>query len=419
VPLKKNALKAISLFTGAGGLDLGLDAAGFRPSVCVEVDSLCRETLSANHPNWPQADPSDIHKISTDDLFSQAGLKSVGSLDLLSGGPPCQPFSKSGYWVNGDTKRLSDPRAQTLKAYLNIINHSLPKVFLLENVKGMAYKGKDEGLQLFYRSLKRINKQHSVEYKVAHVQVNCANYGVPQLRERVFIVGTRIGKAFELPDATHRTYEEISSYSRAQEFLTAWDAIGDLDIDCWGEELSVTGKWAGLLPTIPEGHNYLWHTSKGGGASLFGNRTRFWSFLLKLAKEKPSWTIQAGPGPATGPFHWRSRKLSIRELARLQTFPDEYTFKGGYRDAHRQIGNAVPPAIGYLLGIQIRKQMFSENARYVQRFIPRKRKDCPPPERKKRLPKKYWDLRGSHSDHPGEGLGPGVVERKNISGNAA
>ena len=85
--------------------------------------------------------------------------------------------------------------------------------------------------------------------------------------------------------------------------------------------LTVGGKWADLLPTIPEGQNYLWHTNRGGGSQLFGWRTRYWSFLLKLAKNLPSWTIQAHPGSSIGPFHWRNRKLSVPEMCRLQTFP--------------------------------------------------------------------------------------------------
>src|SRR5206468_6143085 len=125
-------------------------------------------------------------------------------------------------------------------------------------------------------------------------------------------------------------------------YLTAWDAIGDFSQDSNDPDLAISGKWADLLPTIPEGKNYLWHTPRGGGEPLFGWRTRYWNFLLKLAKDQPSWTIQAQPGPAVGPFHWKSRRLSTRELCRLQTFPDDVVIVGDRMSLHRQVGNAVP-----------------------------------------------------------------------------
>ena len=144
----------------------------------------------------------------------------------------------------------------------------------------------------------------------------------------------------------------------------------------WSSKLNPTGKWAGLLKSIPEGKNYLWHTPRGAGEPLFGWRTRYWSFLLKLAKDRPSWTIQAAPGPATGPFHWKSRLLSIEEVARLQTFPIDYEFTGDRRSMLRQIGNAVPCAIGELLGLEIRRQLLGK---HVRRHLPLNSQAANPP----------------------------------------
>ena len=124
----------------------------------------------------------------------------------------------------------------------------------------------------------------------------------------------------------------------------------------------MSGKWADLLPTIPEGLNYLWHTSRGGGVPLFGWRTRYWSFLLKLAKSKPSWTIQAQPGSAIGPFHWKNRKLSARELCRLQTFPDDLSFDTSQNQIQRMIGNAVPSLLAEVLAWEIRTQLLGAAA---------------------------------------------------------
>ncbi len=171
------------------------------------------------------------------------------------------------------------------------------------------------------------------------------------------------------------------------------------------------GKWRGLLPSIPEGCNYLWHTPRGNGEPLFGWRSRYWTFLLKLAKSKPSWTIQAQPGSATGPFHWRNRRLSIEEACRLQTFPDGYEILGPRKSAWRQVGNAVPAAIGELLGLEIRRQLFGRRVRRRLRLIPDQRPDCPPPEPVEDVPDSYLIRRGSHPEHPGVGLGPGARER--------
>lgn len=398
----------LSLFTGAGGLDLGLEAAGFEPVLCVEVDEDSRATLKRNRPGWLLAEPGDVHALVPEEFLRQAGLK-PRELRLLAGGPPCQPFSKSAYWSNGNGRRLHDPRAYTLRAYVRVVEAALPEVLLLENVKGLAYKDKDEGIKLLRRELAAINRRHGTSYALQEIHLNSAAYGVPQMRERLFLVATIDGRSLRLPPPTHGESDGLERYR------TAWDAIGHLDHEIWPAELNPTGRWAALLPSIPEGQNYLWHTPRNeekGSEPLFGWRTRYWSFLLKLAKNQPSWTIQAEPGPATGPFHWRSRILSIDELCRLQTFPDGYEIVGTRRSAHRQVGNAVPSAIAELLGLEIRRQFFGEKVRRSLRLIPPARSDCPPPVRPSRVPKQYLDLRGRHRDHPGAGLGPGARRRE-------
>jgi len=402
---------AISLYTGAGGLDLGLETAGFEFTLCVEVDDDARETITLNRPKWQLADPGDIHKLSAAKLLNQAGLK-PRELTLLAGGPPCQPFSKSAYWSNGDGLRLRDPRAQTLQAYIDVVGATLPRVLLLENVKGLAYASKDEGLHLLQAGLKAINRKHGTSYAPRVVTLNAADYGVPQIRERVFILASIDGQEFQIPKPTH------GEGPNREPFLTAWDAIGELDVEVYPAELVPRGRWAALLPSIPEGHNYLWHTprySENGGEPIFGWRTRFWSFLLKLAKSKPSWTIQASPGPATGPFHWRSRLLSVEEMCRLQTFPRGYKIVGAHRSAPRQVGNAVPSALGELLGLEIRSQLLGERVRSNLSLLPARRDDCPKPERMVGVPREYLLLRAAHQDHPGTGQGPAARRRESSS----
>lgn len=394
----------VSLFTGAGGLDLGLEAAGFRHKLCVEIDEDSRATLRANRARWRQSEPGNIHLLTPKQLLEQARTER-GLTDLLAGGPPCQPFSKSGYWLRGDSQRLRDPRASTLSAYLNVVEALLPRVILLENVRGLAFSGKDEGLQLLNSGLKEINTHHGTQYTLQLCQLNTVHFGVPQLRERVFIVASRDGRTFQRPAPQHGDGPDLLPVR------TAWDAIGDLDSTTWPADLNIRGKWADLLPSIPEGENYLWHTPDRSGEPLFGWRTRYWSFLLKLAKKKPSWTIQADPGPATGPFHWRNRYLSMRELARLQTFPDNFSFSGELRSVRRQIGNAVPCAMGEVIGVELRRQLLGQPTLYNATFVPAHRDDCPKRQPTRKVPQHYMDLCGEHPEHPGKGQGPGARQR--------
>lgn len=187
-------LTAISLFTGAGGLDYGFEAAGFRTAVALEIDARCCETLRRNR-KWPLID-RDIAEVPTANLLAVAGLK-PGEADVLIGGPPCQPFSKSGFWSTGEAKRLNDPRATTLEAYLRVLAEARPRTFLLENVEGLGFKGKDEGLKLIRTRLA------TVGYSAAIATLNAADFGAPQQRRRVFVIGARDGKAFRFPEPTH------------------------------------------------------------------------------------------------------------------------------------------------------------------------------------------------------------------------
>jgi DNA (cytosine-5)-methyltransferase 1 len=394
-------------------LDLGLETAGLRIAGCVEVDADCRRTLAHNRPEWKLAEPGDIHSHHPQELLETMDL-AIEEVAIIAAGPPCQPFSKSGYWVSGDSKGLSDPRANTLRASMAVVAAARPQVVLIENVEGFSFKGKDQAVTFIRTAIADINARHHTNYVVQQVNVDAAAYGVPQRRRRVLIIAEKEGRLLQLPQPTHgdpRSAEEPSK-GRAP-WTTAWDAIGALDGDEVSQNLVVSGKWADLLPSIPEGRNYSWHTARGGGEPLFGWRTKFWTFLLKLAKGFPSWTVQAQPGPATGPFHWRNRLLSVEELCRLQTLPFGYEVQGSYHSARRQLGNGVPSAIGELVGLAIRRQFFAEQVRGHLELIPTRRNDCPPPEPIEAVPAKYYSLRGEHSPHPGPGLGPAAALRSN------
>lgn len=399
------SIPALSFFTGAGGLDLGVREAGFDPALSIEADSSARLTLAANWPGHKLAEPGDVHDLSVFQIEEQSGLKR-GSVGLLFGGPPCQPFSKAALWHAGKVSRLKDPRAKTLTAMLDAVAHFLPDSVLIENVSGLA-AGHGSGVSYINRRFAAINRAFGTRYRPVMCVLNALDFGVPQARERLFIVAARSGHRFIPPSPSH--FESDLDGGERPRWRTSWDAIGHLTVGLEElEQLRPSGKWAELLPSIPEGHNYLWHTDRGGGHPIFGWRRRYWSFLLKLAKNKPAWTVAASPGPATGPFHWDNRRLSIAELAALQTFPANYRWPVAYRLAQGQIGNAVPPALSASVAVALRAQCFDGLLFDAGRFVPQESPDCPEAERVRRVPKALKGVVLDNTPHPGEGKGPGA-----------
>ncbi len=404
-------LTAISLYTGAGGLDYGFEAAGFRTAVAVEMDNCCIETLASNR-RWPIID-ADINSVETKEILKKAKLRR-GQPDILIGGPPCQPFSKSGFWATGSTKRLSDPRASTLENFLRVLEEAEPRAFLMENVEGLGFRGKDEGLRHIHARLAEINARRRTNYVAFTKVLNAADFGVPQLRRRLFIIASRDGVEFSFPQPTHAP--SANTLTGERRYLTAWEALRSIRVGkSEATKLRLRGKWANLLPSVPEGQNYLWHTDRGGGEPLFGWRRRYWSFLLKLAKAAPSWTIQAQPGPATGPFHWENRLLSMREMARLQTFPKDIRIAGSYADMQRQLGNAVPSLLAEVLAREISHQLLGRATKGTPRLaIKPSSVGVPPPETTSVVPLEYLPLRGEHAAHPGTGRGYRAVSREEL-----
>lgn len=391
----------ISLFTGAGGLDIGLEASGWKPIICVELDETAKAVAGQNRSDWVFSETGDVNTIARNPgrLLEEAGSR-VGDVELVVGGPPCQPFSKAGLWHSGSVAGLKDPRAQTLRSMMAIVRHILPRFVLIENVPGIAKGGANSAISYIERAFGSINRKSSTRYRVNMIELDSADYGAPQHRTRVFVIADREGKSFSAPNPSFGACADLPH-------RTAWDAIGNLSIGRSElRSLQVTGKWAGLLPSIPEGNNYQWHTEKGGGVPLFGWRTRYWTFLLKLAKRLPSWTIQANPGPATGPFHWANRHLAVRELARIQTFPDNYSFPVAYRQARTLLGNAVPPVVGEALGQRLLETLGRQCASSSSSFLgkPSGGKLRRSPVRP--VPKEYISLAGYHEPHPGVGRGP-------------
>lgn len=348
-------LKVVSLFSGLGGIDYGLESAGFRTIFATDIDSDCCETIKANR-KW-QVECIDIHDVDGISICESTNTD-TDEISLLVGGPPCQPFSKSGYGSVSQPAGLKDERSNTISEFFRIASELRPRSFMIENVP--QFISSERVNKYLQKKTAELNLITNSKYRLNVIKLNCADYGVPQIRQRVFIIASREGKEFHLPIATHST---LPAYS-ANKHRTSWDALSQVRVSkAEIETLRVGGRWGNLLETIPAGQNYLWHTRRGGGKPIFKWRSRFWNFLLKLHPDMPSWTIPASPGMHTGPFHWENRRLSINELAALQTLPKNLIISGGITSAKKQIGNAVPSAIAEMLGIEIRRQFLDGRPR--------------------------------------------------------
>ena len=352
----------LSLFSGAGCLDLavekcaegrgGLGAVAAHPlSVAVATDYEARAlaSLSANFPSVPTI-CADIRDLSTRDLLDVAGV-SKGEAELVVGGPPCTPFSKSGFWLE-EKRNSADPNASLLDEYARIVTEARPRAFILENVQGLTYATHRAQLERVLGQLTRAG--YRPHYKV----LVAADYGDPQLRRRVFVVGRRDGAEFRFPEPTHSGWSEHArAFDRTKKpYVTAMEAIGSLMRGLPEAGEVVEGTYAELLAEIPPGQNYLWHTERYGGRNVFKWRSRYWTFLLRLDPERPSTTLQAQPGPWVGPFHWanvvtvdgvvRARRLRVPELLKLMSLPRDFVLQGDRATVQRQLGNAVPLELG-------------------------------------------------------------------------
>ncbi len=364
--------KVISLFSGAGGLDIAVDRcaepAGVQDgtlgplevAVSTDYDELSTATFQANFPRVPVI-VDDIRVIATQDILDAANLDREEPV-LVIGGPPCTPFSKSGFWIE-EKRNSMDPNASLLDEYVRVVGEARPEAFILENVQGLTYGTH----QLQFNRL--LTQLRDLGYNPQWQVLNAAEYGVPQLRRRVFVVGRRDGIAFRSPRPTHGGVSERvdTSDSVRLPFVTSRDVMGDLlpGIPERGELLE--GTYGELAAEVPPGQNYLWHTERYGGQPVFKWRSRYWTFLLRLDPDRPATTLQAQPGPWVGPFHWenlpnaqgelRARRLRVPEVLRLMTFPDAFQLVGNRATIQRQLGNAVPVELGKVVVRALMEQL--------------------------------------------------------------
>lgn len=358
--------KSISLFSGLGGMDYGIEAAGFSTVFATDMDPDCCDTLTANR-TW-HVECADVHELTGRKIF-QFGDLDKGECSLMVGGPPCQPFSKSGYGAETFPQGFNDHRADTLSQFFRLVKEVRPQAFMLENVPQLVSAKNPELVKRLSKLIAAVNLLARAKYKLNIVKINCADFGVPQIRQRVFIVASVDGKDFQMPKPLFG--ETKIPRLGILKYRTSWDAIHKIKpTKLEVKTLRISGRWAELLKTIPPGGNYLWHTRRGGGKPVFKWRSRFWHFLLKLHPELPSWTIAAQPGSNIGPLHWNNRRLSVGELCALQTLPADLIIHGSARSVRKQIGNAVPSAMAEIMAIEIQKQFLSVRRKKTPQLVP-------------------------------------------------
>lgn len=218
--------KLISLFSGAGGMDIGFHQAGFVTAVAVEQDSSCCQTLRRNMPDVPVIE-GDITQIDTQTILHTAGLAPLEAA-LVVGGPPCQSFSLAGKRMG-----LNDPRGRLVLEFMRVVRETLPVAFVMENVKGMVNweGGKALAAILAEASQPIVYQGQTYCYQLTYKTLDAVDYGAPQFRERIFIVGNRVGKVFAFPRASHTAGQggQADLFNRnKQAWQTVWDGIGTL-----------------------------------------------------------------------------------------------------------------------------------------------------------------------------------------------
>jgi DNA (cytosine-5)-methyltransferase 1 len=347
----------ISLFSGAMGLDIGLEKAGFNIVVCNEIDKAAISTIEENRPKLPVLKQS-IEDINLEKLSSAAGFD-VKNIPLMSGGPPCQSFS-----VYGNRQGIKDTRGKLIFEYTRLVEEVQPKFFIMENVRGLhsmpvvpkSYANSENEIPPEYFEKGSLLKDiiarfESIGYRLDCFLVNVVNYGAPQIRERLLCIGNRynIKVNFPQPKYSNRPKDHLPP------FKTLGEAIGNGFIDPDPALMNFSPRKLHYLSMVPSGGNWrslpedIQKESMGKSWYLKGGRSATWR---KLSYDFPSPTVVTMPNHAsTSMCHpTELRALTVGECATIQEFPKNWKFNGTPAQRYRQIGNAVPPRLGLVAG---------------------------------------------------------------------
>ena len=381
----------IDFFSGAGGLSVGLEMAGFQPLMAIEIEKVYSNTYQKNHPKTKVLN-DDIKSIDGKNILKDLHLK-VGELDLIAGGPPCQGFS-----INAPIRSLDDQRNHLIKEYLRIVEDIKPKVVLIENVPGIVSLGKGSVVELIYKELEKMG------YQTDHRILFAGHYGVPQTRFRTIFLASRKDVQIDFPSPTHQA-QAVANFTGAKElcipilplfsgFLkpqtSVWDAISDLP-PIEGGEINESLEYldkpkSDYQSNLRQGsasiHNHicaklgkvnldrLKHIPQGGSwrdiphellpkGMQRARRSDHTKRYGRLHPDSLCSTILTKCDPHWGSFFHptQDRVLSVREAARIQSFPDKYVFYGNLTQQYEQVGNAVPPLMAKAIGDEIMKAL--------------------------------------------------------------
>lgn len=352
---------SISLFSGAMGLDLGLEAAGIETALCIESDRWSCETVRANRPRLPLLE-GDIRGIAVAQALATAGLHH-DNVFLICGGPPCQSFSTAGR-----RQSIDDPRGSLFRDFVRFIAAIRPPYFLMENVRGIlsaAIKHRPldqrgehalplEPAEELGSALKVILAEfEQIGYTVNYKLVKAVEYGVPQIRERVIFLGSRDGQSIAFPRPTHAKHP----IADRQPWMTFGEALDGM-IDTHQLYQRYSAERARFFELVPAGGNWrslpreLQPIALGGAYHSTGGRV---GFYRRLAFDTPAPTILTSmTQKASGMCHpIETRPLTVAECKRVQQFPDDWYLAGTIAQQYRQIGNAVPIGLGKALGVAL------------------------------------------------------------------
>lgn len=362
-------LKVVDLFCGCGGLSHGFLDAGFDVLIGVDEDEAALKTYKLNHKDTI-AYKGDLHNDKTiDEIYNLIKPKiNEDGLDLVIGGPPCQGFSLTG------SRDINDTRNTLYLAVVKCVKKFKPKAFLIENVPGIAtlYKGKVKT-----QIINTFEEMDDVSYRVSVTEkpLLAADYGVPQMRKRMFFVGIREdifkekGYKFEFPEPTHNINNYITCEQAIGDLPSREDDLG-IEVDTYDKEpfsqyqkemrknestlynhvaTNHTELVKNTIALVPEGGN---HKDLPPGV---GESRKFNEAWTRYHSNKPSKTIDTGH---RNHFHYKYNRVpTIRENARLQSFPDDFVFLGNKTQQNRQVGNAVPPRLAYKIAMQIKEYL--------------------------------------------------------------
>lgn len=331
--LTSNGLASVSLFSGGGGLDLGLSLAGFDIKYASDEEEIYCKTIEANFPSC-FVDIKDVRETTARSIYKVIGRTPI---ELVSGGSPCQSFS-----ILGKRESFSDARGQLVFEFIRLIEDLQPKVFIFENVPGILTLNQGNDWNLLR------SKFEATGYTLYEKVLNAADFGIPQTRRRLFVVGFREALKFEFPTPTHRNPAKnpnLLEYT-LPEWLPAKLALENVS-DLPNHDIRPHGdRVRNRYKLVPQGSKDLIdHTNR-------------------IHPEKPAGTVLVGSKAGGGRPHIHPdapRHITAREAARLQSFPDWYVFQGKQTAQYRQVGNAVPPLLAYAVGQSIRKALNSSS----------------------------------------------------------